>query len=42
MSWKFESPTIKELNKHPNFSLKTKEKERSSKGFLAFEKQKPL
>ncbi|BAP32467.1 uncharacterized protein CHSO_3430 [Chryseobacterium sp. StRB126] len=40
MGWNFESPTIKVLNKHPLFSLKTKEKSESSEGFSAFKKQK--
>lgn len=42
MGWSFESPTIKLLNKHPLFSLKTKEKSESSEGFSAFKKQKQL
>lgn len=40
MNWKFESPTLKLLNKHPLFSLKTTEKEESSDGFTVFKKQK--
>lgn len=39
MGWDFESPTLKLLNKHPLFSLKTKETSESSKGFSAFKKQ---
>lgn len=40
MGWDFKSPTLKLLNKHPLFSLKTKEKSESSEGFSAFKKQK--
>ncbi|SIS60242.1 hypothetical protein SAMN05421786_101432 [Chryseobacterium ureilyticum] len=42
MNWKGESPTMKLLNANPLFSLKTKEKEQSSKGFSAFHKQDKL
>ncbi|MBP2614875.1 hypothetical protein [Chryseobacterium jejuense] len=41
MGWNFESPTIKLLNQHPLFSLKTKEKSESSEGFSAFKNHKP-
>lgn len=39
-NWKFESPTLKLLDKHPLFSLKTKKREESSGGFSVFKKQK--
>nr|WP_315035148.1 hypothetical protein [uncultured Chryseobacterium sp.] len=42
MNWKGESATMKLLNKHPLFSLKTKEKSESLRGFAVFEKQKKL
>lgn len=40
LNWKGKSPTMKLLNTHPIFSLKTKEKNESSNGFAAFKKQK--
>lgn len=42
MNWKGESPTMKLLNKHPLFSLKTKKREESSSGFAVFKKHKQL